>query len=70
MGDTKSAKSTEKKSFFSNVKAEFAKIIWPNRETVAKQSVAVIVITAVLATFVGLLDMGVITVIQKVLKIS
>lgn len=68
MGETKSAKSTEKKSFFSNVKAEFGKIIWPNKNTVAKQSFAVIVITAILSAFIALLDMGIIEVVDKVLK--
>lgn len=70
MGETKSAESTKKKGFFSNVKSEFGKIIWPSKNTVAKQSFAVIVISAILAAFIACLDMGLIEVINKFLNIG
>ena len=76
MGDAKKAESaksaegTKKRGIIKGVKTEFAKIIWPNKETIAKQSVAVIVITAILATFIGLLDTGIIQVLNKVLNIG
>ena len=33
----------KKKSWFKGLKAEFKKIIWPDKKTLAKQTVAVIV---------------------------
>lgn len=60
----------KKKGLFKGVKSEFHKIVWPDKETVAKQSVAVIVITAILAIFIGLLDTGIIEVLDKVLNIG
>ncbi len=70
MGETKSAEGTKKKGWFKNLKSEFNKIMWPDKKTVAKQSFAVIVITAILAVFIGLLDTGIIEVLDKVLKIG
>ncbi|MBO4484026.1 MAG: preprotein translocase subunit SecE [Lachnospiraceae bacterium] len=45
MGDNAKA---PKKSFFKGLKAEYKKIIWPTRETVAKESGVVLVITMIL----------------------
>lgn len=44
-----------KKSFFKGLKAEYRKIIWPSKQTVVKESGAVLVITIVL----GLIIVGV-----------
>ena len=41
-----------KKSFFKGLKAEYRKIIWPSRQTVAKESGAVLVITIVLGAII------------------
>ena len=45
-----------KPSFFKGVKAEFKKISWPNRESVIKQSVAVVCISVVLGAVIAVLD--------------
>ena len=51
----------EKKSggFFKSVKAEFKKIIWPDRRSVAKQTLVIIVVTIILGVIVKLLDTGI-----------
>ena len=36
-----SKKEAQKKSWFKGLKAEFRKIIWPDKETLAKQTAAV-----------------------------
>ena len=61
MGDVAntSAEKTEKKSFFTSVKAEFKKIVWPNKESLLKQSVSVIVASIVLGAVIALLDLGI-----------
>ena len=44
------------KGFFSGVKAEFKKIIWPNRDDTVKQSIAVLIITVVVGVIIALID--------------
>ena len=46
-----------KKSWIKGLKAEFSKIIWPDKETLVKESTAVIVISLVLGVVIALLDM-------------
>ena len=45
-----------KKSFFKGLKAEFNKIVWPDQETVGKQTVAVVAVTAALGIIIAILD--------------
>ncbi len=52
--------NTEKPSFFKGVKAEYKKITWPDKDTLVKESVAVVCVSAVLAVLIALFD----TVIQ------
>lgn len=57
--DLKTAKVSKhpgKKSFFSQVKAEFKKIIWSSRQSLLRQTVAVIVTTVVLGAIIVLID--------------
>ena len=51
---------TEKKAvkFFDGVKAEFRKISWPDKESLLKQSVAVVVISLVVGAIITILDFG------------
>lgn len=47
MGETtvKDAEKAPKKSWFKGMKAEFKKITWANKETLSKQTLAVVVVT-------------------------
>ena len=45
-----------KKNVWKVLKAEFKKIIWPDKKSLGKQTLAVIVITAVLSVIIALLD--------------
>ncbi len=47
----------KKSSTFKGLKAEFKKIIWPDKKTIGKQSVAVISISVCVALLIGMLDM-------------
>lgn len=51
---------TDKKavSFFDGVKAEFKKISWPDKDSLLKQSVAVVVIYLVVGAIITVLDFG------------
>ena len=42
--------------FFTGVKAEFGKIIWPTRDDIVKQTTAVVVVSAVCCALIALLD--------------
>ena len=53
---TNATEKAPKKSWFKGLKAEFKKIIWPDKESLVKQSAAVVVITIVLGTVIALLD--------------
>lgn len=59
MGDSAEKKEKKEKAgpgFFTGVKAEFKKIVWPDRNETFKQSVAVVAISVVLGVIIALLD--------------
>lgn len=54
----KAAKKKEKKpSFWSGLKKEYRKIVFADKETVAKQTVAVVVMSIVIGALIAVLDM-------------
>ena len=63
MGEITTANTTQekapKKSWFKGLKSEFKKITWPDKETLVKESAAVIVITIILGIVIALVDMGI-----------
>ena len=54
MADTNTKES--KPGFFKTVGIEFKKIVWPSRESVLKQSVAVTVIAIVVGILITIFD--------------
>ncbi|MDE7253408.1 MAG: preprotein translocase subunit SecE [Acetatifactor sp.] len=54
MGD--SAEKQTGPGFFQGVKSEFKKIIWPDRQSTLKQSVAVVVISLIMGILIAILD--------------
>ncbi len=44
------------KSWFDGLKAEFKKIIWPDRKSLAKQTGAVVAVSIVLGMIIAILD--------------
>ncbi len=56
MSETTKTENTPKKSFFKGLKAEFGRIMWPDKETVWKESVAVIVVSVVLGLVIAGMD--------------
>jgi len=49
-------KSRKKATFWKRLKGEFRKIIWTDRPTLVKQTIAVIVISAVMCVIISLAD--------------
>ena len=46
----------KKKSWFKSLKGEFKKIIWPDKKTLAKQTVAVTVCSVILGVIIAIVD--------------
>ena len=55
MGDSAKTDAT-KGNFWKSVKKEFNKIIWPNKEDLLKQSVAVLCVSVVMGLIITFLD--------------
>ena len=56
MSENAKSKAAPKKSWFKGLKAEFNKVIWPDKESVAKQTVAVVIVSVILCVIIALLD--------------
>lgn len=57
MGETGNvAEKAPKKSWFKGMKSEFKKIVWPDKETLTKQTVVVTIVTILLGIIIYLLD--------------
>ncbi|MFA9466941.1 MAG: preprotein translocase subunit SecE [Velocimicrobium sp.] len=71
MGDTANTnEKAAKKSFFRGIKSEFKKIIWPDKEYLAKQSVGVVAISVILGIVISVIDLGIKFGVDKILKIG
>ncbi len=66
----KAKEKAPKKSFVSGLKAEFKKVIWPDKDTIIKQSSAVVVASVILGIVISVLDMGIKFGVEKILKIG
>ena len=56
MGGTEKAEKAPKQSWFTGLKAEFRKIIWPDKKSLVRQTIAVIAVSVVLGLIIALLD--------------
>ena len=56
MGETTGTEKAPKTSFFKGLKAEFKKIVWPDQETVGKQTVVVLAVSIALGLVIAVLD--------------
>ena len=57
-----------KKSWTKGLQAEFKKINWPDKQTLVKQTVAVVSITAVLGVFIAVVDSGILQLLNLLSK--
>ena len=57
-----------KKSWTKGLQAEFKKINWPDKQTLVKQTVAVVSITAVLGVFTAVVDSGILQLLNLLIK--
>ena len=57
MGETVSNEKAPKKDFIKGLKSEFKKIIWPDKKTLTKQTIAVVAWSVVLGVVIAVLDL-------------
>ncbi|HIY20123.1 MAG TPA: preprotein translocase subunit SecE [Candidatus Blautia avistercoris] len=67
-GNEKAAGKGQKKSWFQGLQAEYKKIIWTDRNTLVKQTVAVVVITVIMSLLISLFDSGILAALNLLLK--
>jgi len=54
--------------FFSEVKAELSKVVWPSRQQTIRYTLIVIGFSLVLSIILGATDLGLTTVLQKIIN--
>ena len=47
---------TQKKSWFKGLHAEFKKVIWPDKKTLARQTTAVVAVSILLGAVIAVVD--------------
>lgn len=58
----------QKKSWFKGLKSEFNKIIWTDKKTLGKQTVAVVAVSVVLGIIIAVVDNVVLQVVNLLIK--
>lgn len=56
MGETEKTSKVQKENWFAGLKAEFYKIIWPTKESLAKQTTAVVIVSVVVGLIIAMMD--------------
>jgi len=56
MGETENTSKALKENWFAGLKTEFKKIIWPTKESLAKQTTAVVIVSVVVGLIIAMLD--------------
>ena len=64
----KSAGTGQKKKWFQGLQSEFKKIVWADNTTLVKQTVAVTIITVVLAVIISVFDSAILEGINLLVK--
>ena len=60
-------KAMELGEFFEQSKGELQKVVWPGRKEITATTIAVLVLTVVMAIFLGLVDLGLSKIVQAIL---
>ena len=56
MGETEKLDKAPKQSWFTGLSAEFKKIIWPDKQSLVRQTTAVVAVSGVVGLIIALLD--------------
>lgn len=55
MGE-KRTESASKANWYAGLKAEFGKVIWPDKKTLTRQTIAVVAVSVMLGLIIAVLD--------------
>ena len=64
----KSAGKGQKRNWFQGLQSEFKKIVWVDNTTLVKQTVAVTIITVVLAVIISIMDSAILEGVNLLMK--
>lgn len=56
MAEATKKKESRIETWWTGVKAEFSRIIWPDKATIIRQTVVVVVITIIVGVLISLID--------------
>ncbi len=59
---------TRAQGFIREVMVEFRKVTWPSRQELVNSTTVVIVVTVVLAFFLGAVDIGLARIVERILR--
>jgi len=59
---------TRAREFIREVLVEFRKVTWPSRQELVNSTSVVIVVTVVLAFFLGAVDIGLARIVERILR--
>ncbi len=68
MSETTAKAQPKKKGFFKRLKEEFKKVIWTDRKTLGKQTLAVIVISIIMCVIISLVDGVALQLMQLIMR--
>ncbi|MDO5336628.1 MAG: preprotein translocase subunit SecE [Eubacteriales bacterium] len=68
MREKEKAGKGQKRNWFQGLQSEFKKIVWTDKDTLMKQTVAVVAITAILTIIVSAFDSAVLGGLNLILK--
>lgn len=68
MADAAKKEKKQKKNWFKGLKSEFKKVIWTDRKTLGKQTVAVVTISVILGVLITVVDSAVLEILQFLIK--
>ena len=66
MSEAKTKK--KKKSWFKGLKAEFSKIVWPDRQSLTRETVSVLFVSVLLGVIIAVVDLVVRLGIEFIVK--
>lgn len=67
MGETGNTEKAQKKSFWKGLEAEYRKIIWPDKQTLQKQTAAVISGAVALGLIIAALDTAIVFLLHYII---
>ncbi len=56
MAEAVNTEKASKKSWFKGLKAEFKKIIWPDKKSLVRQTIAVVVLSVIMCVLILIVD--------------